>query len=68
MINSFKIFNRFGQAIFEKGHFQIDDPSSGWNGKYKGKDQPMDAYAYTLDALMFGGTSIKKSGSITLIR
>ncbi len=59
----FRIYNRWGQLMFE-----TNDPDIGWNGKFKGKDQPMDAYGYTLDAILFGGAHIKKSGSITLIR
>lgn len=59
----FRIYNRWGQLVFESS-----DVDLGWDGKYKGKNQPMDAYGYTLDAVMFGGQTIRKSGSITLIR
>lgn len=59
----FRIYNRWGQMVYESS-----DPDQGWDGKYKGKNQPMDAYGYTLDATLFGGAKIKKSGSITLIR
>lgn len=60
---TFRIYNRWGQMVFESS-----DEDLGWDGKYKGKNQPMDAYGYTLDAVMFGGTNVRKSGSITLIR
>jgi gliding motility-associated-like protein len=60
---TFRIYNRWGQLVYES-----NDPDQGWNGKYKGKDQPMDAYGYTLEAFMFDGARIQKSGSITLIR
>jgi gliding motility-associated-like protein len=60
---TFRIYNRWGQLVFE-----ASDEGQGWDGKFKGKDQPMDAYGYTLEALMFGGGKVKKSGSITLIR
>lgn len=59
----FRIYNRWGQLMFE-----TNDSDIGWDGKYKGKDQPMDAYGYTLEATLFDGTEIKKSGSITLMR
>ncbi len=59
----FKIYNRLGELVFE-----TNDYKQGWNGIYKGKPQPMDAYGYTLDAQFFDGKSVKKSGSITLLR
>ncbi|MES2646769.1 MAG: PKD domain-containing protein [Bacteroidota bacterium] len=60
---TFRVYNRWGQVVYESA-----DPDQGWDGRFKGKNQPMDAYGYTLDAIMFGGNRIKKSGSITLVR
>ena len=60
---TFRIYNRWGEMVFESANQE-----QGWDGKYKGKNQPMDAYGYTLEALMFGGTRVQKSGSITLVR
>jgi gliding motility-associated-like protein len=60
---TFRIYNRWGQVVFES-----TDRKIGWNGKFKGKDQPMDVYAYTLDATFFDGKNLKKQGDITLLR
>lgn len=60
---SFRIFNRWGQMVFE-----TNDPDIGWDGRFKGKLQPMDGYGYTLEAVLISGEMIKKSGSISLIR
>ena len=59
----FRIYNRWGQLMFES-----TDRKNGWDGRFKGKDQPMDVYAYTLDAEFFDGKKIKKQGDITLLR
>jgi gliding motility-associated-like protein len=59
----FRIFNRWGQLVFESR-----DPRIGWDGNFKGKPQPMDSYAYTLEADLINGESVRQSGSITLIR
>jgi len=59
----FRIFNRWGQLVFESR-----DPRVGWDGNFKGKPQPMDGYAFTLEADLINGESIRKSGSITLVR
>ncbi|MEO7310161.1 MAG: PKD domain-containing protein [Chitinophagaceae bacterium] len=59
----FRIYNRWGQLMFESSDRKI-----GWDGKFKGKNQPMDVYAYTLDAEFFDGKKVKKQGDITLLR
>lgn len=65
----FRIYNRWGQLMF-----QSDDPqitylqNKGWDGRYKGKPQEMDAYAYTLHVVFNDGTEATKQGSLTLIR
>ncbi len=58
-----KIYNSWGQVVFES-----NSPSMGWDGTYRGAAQPMDVYAYTLEATFFDGTKIRKKGDITLIR
>jgi gliding motility-associated-like protein len=60
---NFRIYNRVGQVVFESG-----SPSYGWDGKFKGALQPMDAYAYTLIVQFGDGTIVNKKGDITLIR
>lgn len=60
---TFRIYNRWGQLVFE-----TNDRRVGWNGKLKGVDQPMDVYAYTLDAEFFDGKKATKRGDITLLR
>ncbi len=59
----FRIYNRWGQLMFES-----NNPRNGWNGVFKGKPQPMDAYAFTLEAELIDGEKVKRAGSITLIR
>ncbi|WP_143305002.1 DUF7948 domain-containing protein [Chitinophaga vietnamensis] len=58
-----KIFNRWGQLIFESS-----DPRIGWDGRYKGVVQPMDAYAYVVNIEFTDGTKANRSGSVTLLR
>ncbi|GGB16456.1 DUF7948 domain-containing protein [Puia dinghuensis] len=60
---TWRIYNRWGQLVFES-----IDPYVGWDGIYHGTLQPMDVYAYTLEAEFSDGTHATKKGDITLIR
>jgi gliding motility-associated-like protein len=60
---NFRIYNRQGLMVF-----QSFNPSNGWDGKYKGVLQPMDVYAYTLEAEFSDGNREARTGNITLLR
>jgi gliding motility-associated-like protein len=60
---SWKIYNRFGQKVFE-----TNDRRSSWDGRFNGQLQPMDVYTYTLDVIFSDGKKTRKTGDITLIR
>ena len=59
----FRIYNRQGLLVF-----QSVDETVGWDGKYKGTLQPMDAYAFTLEVQFSDGSRATKKGDITLLR
>jgi gliding motility-associated-like protein len=58
-----RIFNQWGELI-EK----IDNKTKGWDGKHKGKPQPVGVYVYVLQAEMTDGRIIKLKGYINLLR
>jgi gliding motility-associated-like protein len=58
-----KIFNRWGQLVFE-----TTSKEKGWDGTFGGQPQPMDAYAYVLNATFIDGTAKILKGNITLLR
>jgi gliding motility-associated-like protein len=62
-INYFRIFNRWGQLVFE-----TNAPNTGWNGIYKGKQQPIDVYTWSVEAVTITGEIIRRSGNSVLIR
>jgi gliding motility-associated-like protein len=58
-----QVFNQWGEKIFES-----QDQHTGWDGRYKGKMQPVGVYVYALKATMSDGSNIIKSGSISVVR
>lgn len=57
------IFNKWGVQIIE-----LNDPSQGWDGTYRGKLVPAGVYYYALTAEGSDGKKYKLSGDINIIR
>lgn len=62
-INSFVIYNRMGQRIFES--FDIE---KGWDGTYNGVQLNSGVYVYMVDAQCSNGDTFIAKGNITLLR
>jgi gliding motility-associated-like protein len=67
-INSFRIYNRYGELVYEIKNVKPNQRLSGWNGKFRGIPQPTNGYVYTLAATCDLGETINKNGSFLLIR
>ena len=66
-IKSLRIFNRWGELVFEKRDFPVNDASAGWDGMYKGKKPQADVYVYQAEVFCDNGDIIKLNGNIALI-
>lgn len=67
-IRSMRIFNRWGELVFEKNHFKANDPSSGWNGTYRGQKLNPDVFVYVFEIICENNETIVYKGDIALIR
>jgi gliding motility-associated-like protein len=67
-IKSMRIFNRWGEVVFEKKEFAANDPSAGWNGIFKGKAASPDVYIYSMEILCENNAIIPFKGNVTLLR
>ncbi len=63
-----RIFNRWGEIIFERYDFPVNIASNGWDGTWKGKKANADVYIYQLEVYCQNGELISSTGNITLIR
>ncbi|MNR01460.1 hypothetical protein D3C85_1172650 [compost metagenome] len=57
------IYTQWGQLIF-----QSDNVANGWDGTFKGVNQPTGVYVYMVEVTFTDGTSTLKKGTVTLIR
>lgn len=62
-VQEFKIYNRWGQVVFEASEGNI-----AWDGSYQGQAQPVDLYLYYLSYQLPGGEVQTLRGEVTLIR
>jgi len=63
-LNYFKVFNRWGNIVFETNDAT---PQNGWNGKYSGVLQPAGAYSWIAEGVDATGVVIRRSGTVLLI-
>jgi len=67
-IQSMRIFNRWGQLLFEKKDFPANTASSGWDGTSNGRPAPADVYVYIIEVVCNNAQVIALHGDVTLIR
>lgn len=67
-IKSFRIYNRWGQLVFERNRCQSDDPSCGWDGRFGGTVLNPDVYIYYVEVTCNGNEPMLLKGNITLLR
>lgn len=67
-INTFQIFNRWGEKMYEADNFQPNDPNYGWNGKSRGKDMDPAVFVWWLEAEYLNGKKQIFKGDATLVR
>lgn len=68
IIESFSIFDRWGEKVFERTSFPINDTAAGWDGIFRGQPMPAGQYAWQLRAIMPDGRLVTLQGLSTLLR
>jgi gliding motility-associated-like protein len=66
-VKTLRIFNRWGEVVFEKRDFPVNDASAGWNGTFKGNKPQADVYVYQAEVFCENGSVITLNGNIALI-
>jgi gliding motility-associated-like protein len=68
LVKYLRIFNRWGELIFEQRNFSLDDISKGWDGRYKGKMLDPDVFVYITEMVCDNNENLNLKGTIMLIR
>lgn len=63
-----RIYDRWGELIFERTDFPLNIESLGWDGRYRGKPLGPSVLVWIAEFEFPDRTTVKKYGDVTLIR
>ena len=63
-----KIYDRWGELVFENYDFSTDDPATGWDGSFRGQTINPAVFVYHTKIEFFDGVIIPYVGDVTLVR
>ncbi len=66
-ITSIRIFDRWGELVYERKDFMANDPI-GWDGTFRGREADAGVYIWTVEAVLPDGETAFFDGETSLIR
>ena len=67
-VRTFRIFDRWGEVVFESYNCQPDDANCQWDGNFRGKKAEQGVYTYFVELLYADGEVILEKNNVMLIR
>jgi gliding motility-associated-like protein len=67
-IKEMKIFNRWGDMVFEANNINLNNESKGWDGYFKGKLLDPDVFTFFAIITFIDGEDLVYKGDVTLVR
>lgn len=67
-VKVFRIFDRWGNNLFERRAFQANDDANGWDGRFNGAMMNPAVLVYYAEILFVDGKTEVYKGDVTLIR
>lgn len=64
----FRVYNRWGEMLFEARNIAFNDAVSGWDGRFQGRELNPDVFVWFLEAECESGEVIQLKGDISLVR
>lgn len=67
-VRDFKIFDAWGEQVFEASNFKLGDSTIFWDGKLNGKEMNSGTFVWYLDVIYIDGDTDLVKGSFDLLR
>lgn len=68
MIKSFRVYDRWGELVYEGNDFPINSPDGGWDGTFEGEPMNPGVFVWFVEAEFEDGASQVFKGQTTLIK
>jgi gliding motility-associated-like protein len=66
-INSFQLFDRWGEQLFRADDFLPNDEESGWDGRFKGKKVQAGVFSWMVEVQLVDGETMVFRGDVTVV-
>lgn len=67
-VTRFLVFDRWGNLVFERENFDLNDESAGWDGRYKGELLNPNVFGWFAQIEFINGDVEVMEGDVTLMR
>lgn len=67
-VKEFKMFDRWGELLYQQTEFPVNSPVIGWDGRFNGKELPVGVYVWYIRAELLDGRENVYMGNTTLVR
>lgn len=67
-VMNFRVYDRWGELLFEDANFTINDKTRGWDGNFRGTPMNAGVYVWYLEVKYSDGMTQSLKGQTTLIR
>ncbi len=67
-VTLFRVYDRWGELVYEDRNFNVNDDQRGWDGQWRGKDCDPGVFVWYLEAEYADGYQEAMKGEVTLIR
>ncbi len=63
-----RVFDRWGEQLFERFNFLPNEPTLGWDGTFRGEPMNPGVFAWYAEVLLFDGRVVFLKGDVTVVR
>jgi len=67
-VSFFKVFDRWGELVYEDQNFSVNDTTKGWDGTFRGQACDPAVFVWLLEAEYVDGRIELLKGNVTLVR
>ncbi len=68
IVRLFRVFDRWGEVLYEASGFPVNDPHTGWDGRFRGQLMDTGVYTWYVEVVFPGGEVVTYKGHTSLLR